>query len=330
MQGTGERHGFSSSFCQRPAGGAAQATFQVYVVFPPSSYGCLDNRTPAVVPRLMDRIEQLIAALSQCACGGYRTGGTAATEPTALAALALIGHGRHEIAATPLEWLARQQQPDGGVGITAGQHSPAWPTGLAVLAWHAAQHLPGHDRFRVHIDRGRDWILAARGESLPRNEFLAHDSTLVGWPWVAGTHSWVEPTAIQLLALNAIGCLPHGGWNYGNTVVLGQELRPHLLPTALSLLALANESRRDERIQPSLEYLTRELPRCAAAPSLAYGILALSAHGRRPQRADDWLRSAIQHALARDAATLPMALLALAAAPAGLEQIVPIHRGLLS
>ena len=37
------------------------------------------------------------------------------------------------------------------------------------------------------------------------NEQLGHDSTLIGWPWVEGTHSWIEPTAWAVLALKSVG-----------------------------------------------------------------------------------------------------------------------------
>ena len=92
------------------------------------------------------------------------------------------------------------------------------------------------------------------------------------WPWVLGTHSWIEPTAFNVLALKAAGrgehprtreavrllvdrLLPTGGCNYGNTTVLGQQLRPHLAPTGLVLLSLAGEQINDSRIAKSLAYL---------------------------------------------------------------------------
>ena len=44
--------------------------------------------------------------------------------------------------------------------------------------------------------------------------------------------------------------LPHGGWNYGNKVVFGHELRPQPGPTGMALLALATRARqRDGRVR---------------------------------------------------------------------------------
>ena len=46
--------------------------------------------------------------------------------------------------------------------------------------------------------------------------------------------SAAEPRIREAVRLLWDRQLPHGGWNYGNTVVLKQELRPHLLPTGLA------------------------------------------------------------------------------------------------
>jgi hypothetical protein len=293
--------------------------------------------------RRMDRIERLLDALAPRARGGYRPDGPVATEPTALAALALLAHGRRDRAGGPLDWLLRQQGRDGGLGVAADQPSPCWPTGWAVLAWLAAQEVAPSVEFSAAIRSGVTWITTARGEALPRNEFLAHDSTLVGWPWVDQTHSWVEPTAIQVLALKRAGhaghartregvrllldrCLPHGGWNYGNTVVLGQELRPHVMPTGLALLALADEMPTDEmlsdrkptddRIDRSLDFLRRELPRCRATASFSLGLMGLAAHDALPTTADAWWGAMADRTIGQKWATFPLALLALAALPA--------------
>ena len=119
------------------------------------------------------------------------------------------------------------------------------------------------------ISRGIDWLVETRGVALERTEQLGHDSTLIGWPWVEGTHSWIEPTAWAVLALKSAGLsqhprtreairllidrlLPDGGCNFGNTVVLGQQLLPHLQSSGICLLALAGERVDDPRIEPHL------------------------------------------------------------------------------
>ena len=95
--------------------------------------------------------------------------------------------------------------------------------------------------------RAAAWLLEQKGNAIAVDtaigSVVGHDTTLVGWPWVEGTHSWVEPTAMAILALDREGfgdhprvaegirvvlnrALAHGGWNYGNTSVFGRQLRP--------------------------------------------------------------------------------------------------------
>jgi hypothetical protein len=185
----------------------------------------------------------------------------------------------------------------------------------------------------VQIRRAIDWLLRTEGTKLPpRGE--GHDSQLVGWPWVADTHSWIEPTALAVLALKATGhgshprtreavrllidrLLPEGGCNYGNTVVLGQQLAPHVQPTGLTLLALAGERDPSGRIERSVEYLTRVLDEQTAPASLSYGLLGMAAHGAECCLAEEWLAGAAQRA-ERHQSPLEMALVLLAAAGPGM------------
>jgi hypothetical protein len=183
---------------------------------------------------------------------------------------------------------------------------------------------------RFDLDRAVAWMLQTRGEALPRTSELGHDTTLVGWPWVEDTHSWVEPTAMGVLALKAVGrgshprvqdavrllfdrLLPDGGCNYGNTLVMGQMLRPHLQPTGLAMLALAGEPDQTGRIAKSLDYLAGELSPRTAAASLAYGLMGLAAHERFPAIAHSWLEAVSRRTLGREPAPYRLALIALAA-----------------
>jgi hypothetical protein len=120
--------------------------------------------------------------------------------------------------------------------------------------------------------QGGDWLLRQEGQGItswwvklilrfsrePRQVDL--DPDLTGWPWTEGTFSWVEPTAYALLALKRLrpglpGALAEdrieqgermiidrvcldGGWNYGNSRVLGEDLWSYPDTTALALLAL--------------------------------------------------------------------------------------------
>jgi hypothetical protein len=127
---------------------------------------------------------------------------------------------------------------------------------------------------------------------------LAHDTFLKGWPWVAGTHSWIEPTALGVVALRATGFgrhdrvreailmmldrqLPHGGWNYGNTLVFGQELHPMPESTGAALAGLAGQVPQD-KVALSLEYLLGTVNRLRTPLSLGWGLLGLKAWGRAP------------------------------------------------
>jgi len=193
---------------------------------------------------------------------GYRPGTAPASEPTGLAGLALLATGEgddrpgHGAASDAGRWLGSARRGDGSLGVTTSLPEPGWATPTALLLWSA---LGGFEAERSAATR---WLLAARGRPIAREagDPMGHDTTLVGWPWVAETHSWVEPTATALLALAREGqagharslegvrvlrdrAIPGGGWNLGNPVVFGTTLRPLPGPTGLALLALASVPR---------------------------------------------------------------------------------------
>jgi hypothetical protein len=250
---------------------------------------------------------ELLDALTQHPVCGYAVGTAPASEPTALAALALHVHGRTDAAQPALEFLSSIQGDDGGVGVRDGLAEPGWPTGLAVSAWLAA----GGKRYARQVDMGVTWILSVRGEALPRSVEFGHDTQIVAWSYAEGTHSWIEPTALHVVALKAAGRsahvrtrdgvrmlldrqLPGGGCNYGNTIVLGQTLRPHVQPTGVALLALAGEQDTGGRVARSITWLRRSLGPQTSAASLAWGLLGLRAHDQQLDGADDWLAAAYQ------------------------------------
>jgi hypothetical protein len=278
----------------------------------------------------MDYLETTLTRLAAMRSCGYHAASPTAAEPAALAALALLAYGRNDAAQCLIDRLIEMQTSDGNVGVNPAQPEPGWTTPLAVLAWHAAQHSSIFDVEQVSsVDRALAWMLRTEGTMPEHIMRMGHDTTIHGWPWVAGTHSWVEPTAMNLLALKHTRYARHrrareavlllvnrllesGGCNYGNTVVFGQELRPHIEPTGMSLLALAAEDDPTGRIGRSIEYLERELPTIAATASLCYGLLGLSAHGAFPNQASDWLQAAAHRTLNRDPSGYKLALLALA------------------
>jgi hypothetical protein len=114
-----------------------------------------------------------------------------------------------------------------------------------------------------------------------------------------------------ILLLNRL--LSHGGCNYGNTSVLGQELVPHLEPTGLAMIALAGERDPSGRVEQSLDYLEANLSPQTTAASLAYAVLGLAAHGRTPSDLNARLATAAGQTVRRGASPPRRALLALAA-----------------
>ncbi len=279
----------------------------------------------------MDFLATILERLSASDLCGYQPKAPATTEPTALAALALFAHGRDQAAEPLVQRLLEMQNNDGSLGIDRLQAEPGWPTGWALLAWRAAQKssifVPDYLRA---ILRGRNWILNNAGDVADPAGWGGHDTSMHGWAWVVGTHSWVEPTAINLLALKHNGqahhrrareavallvdrLLPDGGCNYGNTVVFGQTLRPHLEPTGIALLALREEEDPSGRLDRSVKYLQRELNERTTTASLCYGLLGLAAHEAYPPDAPRWLAAATDRSLRRDPSSYKLALIALAA-----------------
>jgi hypothetical protein len=107
--------------------------------------------------------------------------------------------------------------------------------------------------------------------------------------------------------------LPDGGCNYGNTMVLGQTLRPHVQPTGLTLVALAGESDPSDRVAKSRAWLAQALGPKSTPVSLAWGLLGLAAQEAPHAEAEAWLSAAGERVLARDRSPHKLALLALAA-----------------
>ena len=277
----------------------------------------------------MDWTHEAIAYLRDAEHWSYAATGTGGSEPAALAALALMAHGEHAAARRALDWLAAQQAADGSVGVATGRPEPRWPTALAILAWRGAMRADESGReYADHMERAVAWALVAAGEPVEAPGVIGHDGSLRGWPWVAGTHSWLEPTALFVLALRAAGhdghartreavrvlvdrLLPEGGCNYGNTVILGQTLLPHVQPTGIAMLALAGERIVDERIERSLALLERASRDGAPTASLCWALLGLAAHGRTPDDTEGMLAAAWRRA--RERGTHRTALLVLAA-----------------
>jgi hypothetical protein len=201
-----------------------------------------------------------------------------------------------------------------------------------VLAWSAVGSIaaPGPSPWDIPAERGAAWLLSTEGKPEQATPEFGHDVTLIGWPWVEGTHSWLEPTAVALLALKAAGrgdharsrqavrlivdrTLPSGGWNYGNTTVLGNLTQPNVQSTGLALAALAGEPIEPACLRPSIQWLCRTLSPSTTTISLGYAVLGLAGHSASPDEAPHWLATACGRTLRRDASPYALAIVALAA-----------------
>jgi hypothetical protein len=235
---------------------------------------------------------------------GARAGLPSATEPTALALLALSFEPEPADTAGLRQWLRTQQTPEHAWPVMAGLRDPSWTTALAVLA------LARFPEEQQAARGGADWLVGQHGQALDgRPGLLARlfgpppvidlDGSLVGWSWAPGTFSWVEPTAYALLALRAVHPVstaaaarieqgeqllrdricPDGGWNYGNARVLGEDLWSYPDTTALAVLALGGRQVTAE-LDHALSALDAMLRQNQSGLATALGVLALAAHGR--------------------------------------------------
>jgi hypothetical protein len=193
--------------------------------------------------------------------------------------------------------LTREQLADGRICVRKDSPESYWPTPLAMLAWQDSQ---AHQSAQQRAAR---FLLQTTGLHFPRasDSPSAHDTLLKGWPWVDGTHSWVEPTALCIMALRGAGYgnhervreavrmlldrqLPHGGWNYGNTIMFGKELHPMPESTGAVLAGLAGMVERDT-VLPSLRFLQAEVTRLHTPISLGWSLLGLAAWNLLPTNA---------------------------------------------
>ena len=224
--------------------------------------------------------------------GGFRarSGEPFRSDATAWAILALSGLASgHPLLGPGRDRLATAQDPDGRVSISREHEEVFWPTALSILAWH------GSEAHETHSSRGVLFLLKTTGQHRSKNpdDPVGHDPSIPGWPWIDGTHSWIEPTALSVIALKAAGYgkqdrigqailmildrqLPHGGWNYGNTTVYGRELHPMPESTGAALAGLSGQVG-PGTVARSLDYLQGEVDRLCTPISLGWGLLGLAA-----------------------------------------------------
>ena len=255
---------------------------------------------------------------------GFSPGKAGATEPTAYALMSLASEqSAYTSVNRGVEFLKKSQTPRGAWSIsTQDSEEAAWATalaGLALLTVDGTQTCRSAADFimssfgkhpRPWILRLADWMRSFDASYVEEN--------LRGWKWLPETANWVEPTAYALLflkkflrsvqfasapTLNGRGgpesiiaegeLLLHqrvcseGGWNYGNAKVLGEELRPYPLTSAIALIALQNPENSDCR--RSLAYLQRAMAGERSALALCMAALCLNLYDIP---AEPWMRAA--------------------------------------
>jgi len=264
---------------------------------------------------------QLTAALGALrnADGGwpYYRGRRSRLEPTSWAMLATGA----PFDTSPLgSWMGA----DGLLVEPATPHPNFAFNGLAALA-AGASAAPAH--VLAGVLRG---LVAARGEAAGPSTVARLDSSLQGWSWMAGTFSWVEPTAWCTLALKRHGTgaasaeriavgervlrdrvCADGGWNYGNSEVFGQALPAHVPPTAGAVLALQDHPN-DALLTRAASFLEVHALQEGSTTALALSALALRMLNRDVSAITRRLAAHVPSAIAfGNAAALAMAACAL-------------------
>ena len=217
----------------------------------------------------------------------YQARSASATEPAALAALALAdaGAGDDTLAAVA-DWLAARQRAEGLFTASPSHEEGSWLTPLAALTLNRL----GRTQAAATAAQA---LLAAPAYSFGPSPptIYGYDTSLVGWPWSPGAFSFIEPTAWAVLFLKQAGqadqprvresidlmrnrALAAGGWNYGEPEVLGGRLFPADAPTALVLLALADEQ--DDATAAGLDWLLTRRGQITSLYSLGWAAIALN------------------------------------------------------
>jgi hypothetical protein len=159
--------------------------------------------------------------------------------------------------------------------------------------------LRGHQVGSPLVSRIVDGLAGVYGEALAPMTQVRQSHSLRGWPWFPTTFSWVEPTAWSVLLFKhaargtSIGqariaegeavlrdrACAGGGWNYGNSEVLGQRLAAHVPSTAISVLALQDREH-EPFVADAVSFLERNWVTERTGTALALSAFALAAVGR--------------------------------------------------
>jgi hypothetical protein len=235
----------------------------------------------------------------------YYAAKTSRLEPTCAAMLALRT-GIPEV----LSVLDRWPRHEGLFVDGAGEINVAF-NGIAALALAPARDRPLARELAAALVR-------SKGVVIPPSTINRQNNALQGWAWTSGTFSWVESTATCLLGVKRLAPPPRstevssriseaerlladrvcrdGGWNHGNSNMLGRDLPAYVPTTALALLAL-HDRPNDPAVVRSLAYLKGSRLGEPGALALgwvriALGVYGVEAHDVDMALAREWDRSA--------------------------------------
>jgi hypothetical protein len=248
---------------------------------------------------LVDRLRRRLVAEASTAGWGYYAGKTSRIEPTCWALLALgsawtvTAASWAEFVAPHLEYLSALQRKDGLLVETEPSLVNANANALAFIVMTKFA-VP-----RETLEPLLKGVIASKGVRVDLNDGK-QDSRIQGWSWIPETFSWVEPTSWSLLALKKADArlrtrdaaareleaekllvnrvCTSGGWNYGNSSALGQDLRAYVPTTAVGLLALQNR-RAVSAVQRSMQFLTEERLSERSTMALALTAICLRVYG---------------------------------------------------
>ena len=243
---------------------------------------------------------------------GYYAGKVSRLEPTAWAQLAL----GPQAALPHAQFFAARQTSSGWL-----VEDDRWPVNIAfnALTSFAWSVLPEPSRLN-NEQRLLTALVTSKGIQVKNEPQGGQDNMLQGWSWVDATFSWVEPTSWGLLALKRAKraglAIPggearvaeaerllldrtcrSGGWNFGNAIVLQQDLRPYVPTTALGLLAL-QDRREAEPVTRSLKFLEEHWSEEVSATAIGLSMICLDVY----QRPTDQLEARLREQAERSAA----------------------------
>jgi hypothetical protein len=223
---------------------------------------------------------------------GYHPGEDSSMEPTAAAMISLRDSEADSVLERAIQWVLEGQNADGGWGINSQDDESNWHTAWVIFSLKLLEYKG------EALDRGLEWL---RGVDTARfsDEDKEIDSLMASadhaartWPWLPGEATWIEPTALAMLALvddadhpvtgqrlnDALVFFqerrcPGGGWNVGNPVMFDSSLPARAHPTAWVLFALSNFA--PEIIHDDdLEALRIDMYQDGGSLALAWGVLA--------------------------------------------------------